>query len=128
MSDLSTLFPSPRTVTISGVEFRVREFVAGEFPLVAALGSRAIDFDAMGIGMLLETESDRVFALVASVTGRKVDEIKQLPISVLVDLIAAIVEENVDFFVRRLPTAVRQLQERMTGLTQSNASSAQATA
>ena len=124
MSDLSTLFPSPRTVTISGTEFRVREFVAAEFPLVAALGSKLADFDLLGIGLLLETESERVFALTASVTGKPLAEIKQLPLSVLVDLILAIVEENLDFFVRRLPVAVRRLQEKVTGSMSSSTLSA----
>ena len=128
MSDLSTLFPSPRTVTISGAEFRVREFVAAEFPLVAALGSKMVDFDMIGIGLLLETESERMFVLVASVTGKPLTEIKQLPLSVLIELIAAIVEENLDFFVHKLPAAVRRLQERMIGSMSSNSLSATATA
>jgi len=101
-TDLAALFAPNKTITIGGIEFQIREFIAAEFPMVAALGNRLTDLDLTGIGPLFETESERVFALIASVTGRPLADIKQLRMTILVELLGAIIEENLPFFVQAL--------------------------
>lgn len=114
-TELNTLFPTAKTVNIGGHDFQVRELVAAEFPLVAALGHKLADIDLLGIGPLFETESDKMFALLASITGKPLDEIKRLRMSVIADLIAAVVEENMDFFVRQLPAILARVATKARG-------------
>ena len=126
-TDLAALFAPNKTITIGGIEFQIREFIAAEFPMVAALGNRLTDLDLTGVGPLFETESERVFALIASVTGRPLADIKQLRMTILVELLGAIIEENLPFFVQALPAVIARVAEKINGSRQSNVSSAPAT-
>ena len=114
------VFPQERLEVIGGLEFKVREFYAREFPAVISIASKLDTTAVLEIESLIETESDRLFALLASVTGQPVDVIQRLRGEVLTHLIERIIEENLDFFVRILPATLQRVATKVVGLRQSN--------
>lgn len=119
--ELQTIFPVPRTITLGGKPYIVREFKARELPQVLAIASQLTDVTQEAIAALLDTETDRLFRLLAAVTGTTEQDIGDLPVSDLLTLLEEVVVENVDFFVQRLPESIRRVTTKVTaGSTQSN--------
>ena len=111
---LETIFPEPRTLTLSGKQFVVREFKARELPQVLAIASKMTDISQEAIAALLDQESERLFRLLASVSGATEQDIGELSVSDLLALLEGVVSENVDFFVHRLPETIQRVTSKVT--------------
>ena len=119
--ELQTIFPDPRTITLGGKSYVVREFKARELPQVLAIASKLTDFTQETLASLLDTETDRLLRLLAGVSNTTEQDVGDLPVSDLLTLLEEVVAENVDFFVQRLPEAIRRVTTKVTaGSTQSN--------
>ena len=119
--ELETIFPEQQLMVLGGKQFLVREFKARELPQVLAIASKLTDVSQEAIASLLDTEADRLFRLLASVTGAKEQDIGELSVSDLLALLEGVVAANVNFFVHRLPETILRVTTQVTaGSTQSN--------
>lgn len=124
IDDLEALIPQPRTVTTAAGDIVVAPLVTAQIP--PFLRHARPLFDAIEQGLngdfdtlapdwmsLLETHGEAIIQAVAVATGQTPAAIGRLPPDQTIALVQAILEENLDFFVRRLLPAVSQL---MTGI------------
>ena len=117
---IESIFPIERSLTIADVDFKIREFQAREFPVVISLASKLSGVSQADIAQLIETQTDDIFKLVAAITAHPKADIERLRPAVLLQLIEAIIEENLDFFVLQLPQTIQRLGSKVTGTMQSN--------
>ncbi len=119
-TQLNSLFPEVKTVTIGETSFAIREFVAHELPAVVALASNLSEVSQETIAALVAGNTDRLFALIASVTGQPVDLVRKIRLPVLLMLVEEIIEANLDFFVHVLPKALSRMGSKVNGTTRSS--------
>lgn len=154
IEELDALVPQSRVIATAIGDITVAPLVTAQIPpflrharplfdaLEGGLASGPLpDFPVDGIGQLapdwltlLETHGEAIIAAVAVATGQPAAAIGRLPPDQTIDLVQAILEENLDFFVRRLLPAVGRLMagllgrlSAMAGPTSSSASSPMAT-
>ncbi len=138
LEDLADMLAEPRIVRAGGRDVQVRpitprqipSFVKAIRPLQNALGA-GLSLDALQGAALLglvEDHAEDVVQAVAVATRQSPDFIgDEIDIAELVELTAAVIEVNADFFARRvapaLVTTVARLQQlRSGGLTPSSVS------
>jgi predicted sugar kinase len=119
-STIDILFPQEKVIRIEDRDFVVREFHAKEFPAVVAIAASMNGSGQADIISALEANGDKVLRLVSTVTNQPIEVVERLRLPTLLRLIEAILEENLDFFVRQLPQAIQRLGSRVTGSMQSN--------
>jgi len=124
IDDLEALIPQSRAVTTAVGDIVVAPLVTAQIPpflrhsrplFDAIEGGLNGDFDTQAPDWLtlLETHGEAIIQAVAVATGQAPATIGRLPPDQTIALVQAILEENLDFFVRRLLPAVSQL---MTGI------------
>lgn len=119
-TQLNSLFPETKTLVVGDTSFIIREFVAHELPSVVALASNLSEVSQETIADLVAGNTDRLFALVSSVTGQPVDLIRKIRMPVLLMLVEEIIEVNLDFFVQVLPKALSRMGSKVTGTMRSS--------
>src|SRR5574340_1578082 len=115
MTDLTTLIPQPVTVTAGGREvavtpIRTRElvaFTAAVDPLLQEIAAGA------GVAALMTRDVESLIKAVA--IGARLERafVDDLELDELLNLAAAVLEVNADFFVRRLAPALDLAVERI---------------
>jgi hypothetical protein len=114
-TSLNSLFPEVKTVVIGETSFVIREFVAHELPAVVALASNMGSVSEETVAALVADNSERLFALVSSVTGLPIDVVHKIRLPVLLALVEEIIDANLDFFVQVLPKALSRVGSKVTG-------------
>jgi hypothetical protein len=126
MSDLETLSPEPITIKVSDaltlevMPLRTRsfhKFIRATQPLIANLNSADASITGLGqseILSLIIEGGDSIIEAAAIATNQPVNVIDQLPLDTMVELIAAIIQVNADFFVRCVLPRVAGSLERLT--------------
>ncbi len=117
---LESLFPENKTLKFGDKDFIIREFVAHEFPAVVRLASTMSSTSQEEVVTMIDAHLESVLKLLSSVTGQPVDLLSKIRMQVLLKLIEAVIEENIDFFVQELPMAIRRVGAKMTGSRLSN--------
>ena len=122
MSDLQTIFPG-KDIQISGQTVTVKPFTFGQLPKVMKLinklsavqtGSGNIDTNML-LGLLAEGSDDLV-DLIASSSGLSAQTINLLQPDEGIELLAAFLEVNGDFFVQKVLPIIKKLVEKhLTG-------------
>jgi hypothetical protein len=128
--DLSSLFAVPVVRSAHGYDFKIHEIRLHQLPVLmpvidailqaAAAESGATDKQRyLAAVMQLVSQPgtvDSVFVALASLTDVGASELKQLRGDVLLALIAAVVEVNLNFFVQRLLPSIAAAVEQINTL------------
>lgn len=117
--ELAALFPEPRTVTVAGEAIELRPITVGKLPeltravrpMMGAFAGGEPDWMA-----LIEEHGERLIAACAVATGRKREWIAELMPDEFIALCSAVVEVNLDFFVRRMAPAFEGFAARIEAL------------
>ncbi|WP_153116022.1 hypothetical protein [Rhodocyclus tenuis] len=127
MEDLEALIPAPRVVTTALGDISVLPIVTAQIPpflrharplldqldslliVVGADAGEAVIAPPPDWMSLIEQHGESAIAAIAVATGKTADQIGTLPPDQTLALLQAIVEENLDFFVRRILPATRSL-------------------
>lgn len=117
---LESLFPEPKVVKFGDSEITVREFVAHEFPAVVRLAASMTETSQEQVVQMVEQHTESVLKLLSSVTGEPLELLSKMRMSAILMLVEAVIEENIDFFVQALPTAISRVGAKMTGMRLSN--------
>lgn len=129
MTDLANLIPQPVTVTAGGREVAVTPIRVRELPAFAAAVEPMLHEIASGTGVAELMTRDVESLIKAVVIGARLERafVDDLELDELLNLAAAVLEVNADFFVRRLAPAlnlaVERIGARVAGLTLSSGSS-----
>lgn len=107
MTDLTTLIPQPVTVTAGGREVAVAPIKVRELPAFAAAVDPLLQEIAAGAGVAALMMSNPEAFIKAVAIGARLERafVDDLELDELLNLAAAVLEVNVDFFVRRLAPA-----------------------
>lgn len=115
LTDLEALIPQPRLVATTLGDIAVRPLVTAELPPFLRAARPVFDaleaagnMDGVDWISLVEQHGERIIDALAIATRQEPARIGTLPLDHTVALLQAVLEENMDFFVRRLlPGAVR---------------------
>ena len=116
-ADLETIFqPKVVEVEVGGATVSVKPLTVGQFPLFArAIRPLAPALQGGGYDWLdlIADHGEALIESVALATGITREDLAGLPPDEFVGLAAAVLEVNMDFFVRRLTPAVSAAAEKM---------------
>lgn len=125
-NEVALLFPQGKAVKVKTEEIIIKPFGFGKFPKVLALmktfkdPAPGTDITTVSIGHLLADNAESVMELIVLATGKPRAYFDDMEMDEGVDVIAAILEVNADFFVKRLQPktmqAIQQLQNSLGAL------------
>jgi hypothetical protein len=127
MSDLERIAPTPRKITVAGETIEVSPLRVRDLPAMAralapiATAIPAIAGAANPTAALAQAASEDVgrwieaiISGVAVATGRPEEWVGELEIDEIITLAGAVVEANVDFFVRSILPRIQDAARRVT--------------
>jgi hypothetical protein len=117
MDELETLDPAPRTVSAGGETIEVRALTIGQLPafvraLRPALG--LLEGGEVDVVALVAEHGEAVIEAVSVATGRDYAWLAGLAPDAFAVIAGAVLEVNMDFFVRRLAPALNRILETAT--------------
>lgn len=135
VNELETLFPHPQEAIVGDEIIEITPLKIGEIPkLLKALKGVSLPMDGQGnlnvLGLLSGEHGESVLDAVAIAVRKPRAWLDDLPADEALELAFAVVEANVDFFVRRILPLIEAEMEQVTrrlGQTASSASSPTAT-
>lgn len=126
-TDIEVLFPG-KTITIAGEEILITPFKLTQIPEVAKLVAKYVrgadSESALDVPKMIEEAGEDVFSMMCVATGKSRQWLDDLSGADGMDLLSAIIEENADFFIRKVTPQMTALGKRLTdGLKSSKSSS-----
>lgn len=125
VDDMEKMLPAQTSVNIKGESININYIKVGKLSAVVAIlqpmakylptpgdTQRSNPIDVMSLVM---NHTDDAVKLVALLTGKTDDWVKDLDIDELVLLLTAVVEVNLDFFIRRVLPSVSKAMEQLGG-------------
>lgn len=120
MDELEVMFPQGKTLSINDANLTIKPFKFGELSKVmkltdGILGSLMGASQGKDLALVFRTvigdHGDKVAELMALSSKQSVEWINELDVDQAIELFAAIVEVNADFFIRRvLPKVTTEMQ------------------
>lgn len=140
-TDISAVIPELKILVIAGVDVVIRQIKIGQLPAVLRavqpLAHMLKQDGPLDLPNMFMLYADDCLTLLQALSGRPRDWVDVLEVDDAIKLFSALLEANLDFFVRRvlplLPEVMGQLRGKvdqlsaLAGPTASNASSATAT-
>lgn len=115
--ELEVLFPG-RVITVAGEELLITPFKLTQIPVVAGLMAKYYRLsgtsDTLDVVDLIEKAGDDVWKMMCMSLGKDRAWLDTLNAEEGVDLLSAIIEENSDFFIKKLSPAMTDLTTRLT--------------
>lgn len=115
MTDLATMIPQPVTVAVGGREVAVTPIKVRELPAFASVVEPLLQDITSGAGVAALMTRDVESLIKAVAIGARLERafVDDLELDELLNLAAAVLEVNADFFVRRLAPALNLAVERI---------------
>lgn len=120
MSELAVMFPEGKTLSIHDANLTIKPFKFGELSKVIKL-TDGIMGDLVGASQskditgvlrsVLGDHGEQVAELMAMASKQSVDWVNNLEVDEAIELFAAVIEVNADFFIRKvLPSLTARMQ------------------
>lgn len=118
-SEFDVIAPKAVTISIAGEDVAISPIRVKQLPsftrAVSPLISNIIQGDSPAV--LVATNADDVIAAVSAASNLSVEAIGELEVDDLIKLAGAVIEVNLDFFIRRVLPQVNLVSERIEALT-----------
>lgn len=130
MSELSTLFPQGKIITVGEKEFTIKPFKLGQLPsvfkclepisakLFSAISDQSIN-DPATIVNLVAVGGEHIMELIKIGTSETREWVEDLDLDQAVDLFTTIIEVNADFFIHKVLPKLNQQMDRVKAAGQS---------
>lgn len=125
-SDVEVVLPTPSTVEVDGEEVQIAEMRVKQLTQVIKLINPFVSSivkegkGGLNVALLIMQYPDEIVDMVAVMVGKPREWVENLTSEKLVDIVTALIEVNLSFFIQKLlPSILRgmgQLQEKTKGV------------
>lgn len=117
LSELEVLFPG-RVITVAGEAILIMPFRLTQIPVIASMMAKYYRLsgtsETLDVVDLIEKAGEDVWTMMCMAIGKDRAWLDTLSGEEGVELLSTIIEENSDFFIRKLSPAIVALSERVT--------------
>lgn len=118
---IESIFAEAKKIKVGSVEVEIKQVSFGDIPAVTEVFSLVFskkDIKKSALE-LVEHNFEKAIGLIERLTDLKKESIERLSLEYSIQIITAILEENVTFFTQKVVPQIEGLQQKVTGLTKS---------